>query len=341
MGYDVSFHPVDVAFIHDRVVRYVVGDCEIDDLFASGTRIARNRYLANAWGLGVHRVHSERFNALEPPKRSLLSRFLGRPAPRATVPPEPFEFETDLFIWGRPFFITVPEVSEVTDLYLGARDDDAVTLLAREMSERIEPGLSSRVIPDLEGGVPTDKEFRDSFTWKLELFRSAFEAVRDGSFVIAPDGQKHEPVALFETDFPLAALSFAAHFRPGWMARGYVWPTRLFEAAGLECPFFSDASRLFQPLVEKQPRIGFRLSSTIEDNYSIGGFVAPQDVGRLAHFLEQHHDAILAVGTSEGWEHDCRLALQKIREAVADAEARGFGFLEASEIYSGPLGVMN
>lgn len=344
MGYDISYHAVDITLIQDRVIPFVAGVREVDDLLESGTRIARNRYIANAWGLAVNHVHSERFEKMELPKKSLMDRLLKRAPARAEVPQPPFEFETDLCIWGRPFFIAstaANDVSTAIDKYLSAADDDAVNLLAKDMIENLKAGLSQQVSPDFDGGIPSNEALRQSFSWRLQLFRRAFDALSSGNPVASPDGDTHDPLQLFSTDFPLTAISFMSHFRPGWMARGYVWPTHLFQEAGLEVSLFSSASELFRPLSDLKPEITFELKPTIEENYSLGGYVSPPEVPRLRAFIETNYTKLLAVGMSQGWEYDCRLVLQKLQEAVRDAEKRGLGFLEASEVYSGPLGIMN
>lgn len=344
MGYDISYHPVDITLIQDRVIPFIAGVRDVDDLLESGTRIARNRYISNAWGLAANSVHSERFQRMELPKKSLMDRLLNRASVRAEVPQAPFEFEAHLYTWGRPFFITstaVNDVSTAIDKYLSAAGDDAVNVLAQDMIENLKAGLSQRVSPDFESGIPSNDALRQSFSWRLQLFRRAFDALSSGNLVALPDGDTHDPLQLFSTDFPLTAICFMAHFRPGWMARGYVWPTHLLQEAGLEVPLFSSASELFRPLCDLKPEITFDLNPTIEENYSLGGYVAPPDVPRLRAFIETNYTKLLAVGISQGWEYDCRMALQKLQEAVKDAEKRGLGFLEASEVYSGSLGIMN
>lgn len=60
MGYDVSAHPVDVDLIQDRLLPYVQGEGDIDDLIQDAVRLAQVRFRANAWGLGlVNLAHAE------------------------------------------------------------------------------------------------------------------------------------------------------------------------------------------------------------------------------------------------------------------------------------------
>src|SRR6476620_1507355 len=79
MGYDISFHPVDVRLVQERVTPFLAGrgnDDDLDDLIADAVRQAKVRFRANAWGLGVMQA---------------------KPGGA---------FDTRLHVWGRPFFVT-------------------------------------------------------------------------------------------------------------------------------------------------------------------------------------------------------------------------------------------
>src|SRR4051812_109279 len=117
MGYDVSYHPVDVDLIRSRVVTYIRGQRDINDLVADAVRLAKVRFRANAWGLGLWHLHKETREAASPAVRV------------------PDSFDSDLHIWGRPFFITgatPEEVSEGIDRYTAATAE-TVDDVAREM----------------------------------------------------------------------------------------------------------------------------------------------------------------------------------------------------------------
>ena len=58
-------------------------------------------------------------------------------------------------------------------------------------------------------------------------------------------------------------------------------------------------------------------------------------------YWEAHRADLLAPYEAEGHAADGAVNWTKIREALHDAERRGFAFLEATEVYSGFLGVMN
>jgi hypothetical protein len=59
VGYDVSFHPLDVDLLESRILPFIRGELEIDDLVDRAARIARIRFRANAWGLGLLKLIKE------------------------------------------------------------------------------------------------------------------------------------------------------------------------------------------------------------------------------------------------------------------------------------------
>jgi len=314
MGFDISFHPVDTAFIEATVFPYVRGESSLDEVVARAVATEKVRFRAKAWALGV------------------LS---GRP---------PRGFETDLHVWGRPFLIAGDEPSEVSaaiDRYLAATPE-TVDALCREMLERIAKGLSKKVAPDEDAELPSDQEIAESVRFKLDDFRKCYAAIQAGKKKVKiSNGHTIEPRSLFETDFALAVIEFAARFRPGWMARGVGWPTMMLGAVKSARSIFESPEVLLAPVLEP---LGVELDheGTISENFMVGGFVPAKKVPRLAQALEKHEEEALEALTDEDWEEDeARLHLRKVREAVADAASRKIAFCEATEVYSAPSGIMN
>jgi hypothetical protein len=319
VGWDISYHPIDLTFMHQRVLAFVRGERAIDDLVADAVRLAKVRFRANAWGLGVLDVSRER-----------------------EVP----GFESDVHVWGRPFFITDkdPEaVSKAIDQYLALKPE-GVDAIARGMIEKLDPALAGVVAPSKEGALPSDEDLALGIRGNLDLFRDAYAVLKKGGRTIeTSDGRQFDARALFASDFPLTAVTFAVQFRPGWMARGYGWPTQLFAEIGVDTgELFVMPTDLFAPLLGEIPEIEEQLATTIQQNYSLGGYVSPKSVSRLLELLDRHSRAIDEWARSEGWGDDgAQIYLRGIREAALDAQRRGFAFVEATEIYSGPLGIMN
>ena len=89
MGYDTSYHAVDLPLIQTRLLPYVSGQGSIDDLVEQALLLSKVRFRANAWGLG-----SKDFPAREP----------------------------FLHVWGRPFFIVGDDPSAQVDLWNATAD---------------------------------------------------------------------------------------------------------------------------------------------------------------------------------------------------------------------------
>jgi hypothetical protein len=398
MGFDVSFHPVDLRLIHERLVPYIMGIGSIDDLVEHAVRIARIRHRANAWGLGALKLTEDSeedldYDALEqrledgdelsdglddldeealaladdlPPEslrdpdapyteelegsgiilspsfadghRESTARGNGQPERLPLV-------DSDLHVWGRPFFVTAPDplaVSQVIDRYLDASLEVADAIAKAELG-RLDPELAAVVSLELEGDAPADEELAQGIRWKLDLLRRCYQARRAGQpSVTLLDGEEADPSELLAREVPLALLEFAANFRPGWMARGIVWPSVLLLEAELDdAGCFEPPRVLVEPLSRELADVSFFLEPTITENYMVGGYVPPSKVPLLRAHLEKHSERVLARSREAGWEPECKSALRKILEALSDAERRGLGFAEATEIYSGIQGIMN
>lgn len=358
MGFDVSFHPVDLELIQKRLVPYVMGRGSIDDLVKRAVRIARIRHRANAWGLGALKrsedSEEESLEALDGMEDALLDdevegsgviispRLAGVPrngAPRVSL------VDSDLHVWGRPFFVTAADpaaVSEIIDRYLDASLEVADAIAKGELG-RLDPDLPNTVAPDLCGDVPSDEDLAQGVRWKLDLLRRCYAARAAGErSVTLPDGEEADPCELLAREVPLAVLEFSANFRPGWMARGLVWPTVLLSEAELDdAGCFEPPRALVEPILGELSDVDFFLEPTITENYMVGGYVPTEKVGSLRAHLQHNFDRVLGPARDAGWEDDCKSALRKILEALADAERRGLAFAEATEIYSGIQGIMN
>lgn len=375
---DISYHPVDVELLHQRIIPYVTGQSNIDDLVERAVRCARVRRRANDWGLGAleldHQISDAQHQVTESMasanKPGLISRLFGskrqQTAPQIRTIGIP-GFESDLYVWGRPFFITMAghdAVSDAIDHYLAAEDDPAVDAIAnrmlesldanqvpipddlpspiREAFERLTPSIVQSVRRSEDTPDVSDDELIQSIRWKLDLFRKCYPHLETGETVTDDDGNSHNPRELFKTDFLLAAMEFVAILRPGWMARGNVWPTLLLDQAGIDHgQWFEKPTLLVEPLMDKFPDIAEGLHTTVMNNYMVGGMVPAERVGELIDVFESRTDELIAQARSEQWEDDARLCLGKILEAAYDAHRRGLPFAEATEVYSAPMGMIN
>ena len=335
MGFDVSSHPVDAGLIQKRLLPYLRGEGQIDDLVADAVRLARVRFRANAWGLGLLAHISPKASG-RPGQRSKRLK----PAPGV----EAGAFDPDLHLWGRPFFVAAPPelVGPTIDRYLAAGPGE-VDGIAREQLDYLHPDLKDRVEPDTDGHLPeSDADIAAGILQELDLLRSAYPRIADGRPVKMPDGEQADPEDLFLFHMPLAVVAFAAQLLPGWMGRGHVWPTSLAGEAGLDAEgLFEPAGFLFEPLLGSIGGWEEAFSPTITQNYTLGGAVRAANVPALRAWWQAHRDPLIAPFVADGEAHLGLVSYQKTLEAVQDAERRNVAFVEATEVYSGFMGIMN
>lgn len=398
MGYDISNHAIDVAFIRERLVPFVMGHGSLDDLtdyIDRATRLSLVAHRANAWGLRATQldlaIHEAQRNAAvprpappapspQPIRPTLWQRLTGRrPAP----PPTPAsidtwvrtsgipDFDSDLSVWGRPFFIVAGSSDEALhgfDAYMQAGEDDvdaiAGRMLARldAMRDRIDPRCDPEVVAVLDGFHPLEARLpeldasdavlpdpasvRRHIERKLLLMRRFWAERRSDDPI--EDELLDEPVAPSDyiESLPFDIINLASQSLPGWMGRGHVWPTLLFDKIGVEVRhLFETPEPLFRDLVREDKRLRGVFGTTIPCNYSLGGYVPPEKIEAFIALLERHRtDLILAWSDrKDPADIDDMLAADytKILEPALLARRDGHGFLEAAEVYSGFMGAMN
>jgi hypothetical protein len=323
MGFDISSHPIDVGLVQSRLLPYLRGQgsaADLDDLVAVAVRHAQVRFRSNAWGLGL----------------VALSQGKGKAA-------VPAAFDPDLHVWGRPYFVTAdtPQVGEVLDRYLAATPAQA-DAIAMQQLHALHPDLPNLVQPDTDGALPDDATLARGLRGDLDFLRASYGNLATGKPVKTPDGEATDPEDLFLFTMPLAVVTFAAHLSPGWMARGHVWFTEFLAEAKLDGDGLVESSAaVFEPLLSPIGGWQEAFEPAITQNYAVGGYVRPANVPAFRRYWEAHRPDLVAPYEAEGHAADGAVNWTKIREALLDAERRGFAFLEATEVYSGFMGVMN
>ncbi len=312
MGYDTSHHPVDVDLITRRLVPYILGMGEIDDLVADVVRISKVRARANAWGIGTSRYMTE----------------------HAT------EFPADLLVWGRPFFITTEGTTEIAaaiDRYLAADPDD-VDFIAAEMLDVLDPKLVGLVQPSENDKVLTDVAIGSEARRNMDLLRVAVHNLTSGKPVQLGGADTAPPRELLEREAIWVMTKFAADLRPGWMDRGHVWPSGWSAAAKVRLGDVFEAPHALLGHLRALD-LEFFAHNGIVENYMVGAMVPADRVEEFVGALRANEAAL--INTWGDSSEFAQVSFQKLREAAEDALHRGLAFCEATEIYSGFSGVMN
>lgn len=313
MGYDTTFHALDGGLAEARVLPFIAGDGaehDIDDLIARAVSNARLHGQIESWKWGAYRL-------LKPGVPDKLPSGL------------------DPHVWDRPFFIVADTGEQVAEQWLRwmATTPEKVEDLAREMADRLSPGLAGKLVPDRQEPMPDDAQLHASFARPLHRLRDACAALRAGRTSFTDEcGQEREPAAHLGWSAPFHVLQLLAWLTPGWKSRG-AWPTLLYIEADLEAPFFVSAEPLYGLLGERFPQIVWEgAAQTIGENYTVGGYVPPGDVAAARADLAARRGQLLHVHAPD--HHDHIIAnLVQVDEAMALALRLGFGFCEATEIY--------
>ncbi len=360
MAHDYSCQPVDVSMIRDRIVPYIMGQVKIDDLLDQAAGNVITRYRANSWGQGVFGVEQSLIEKLEHAENA------GLPG-----------FESDLHVAGRPFFNICEDMDdsfEVMEAYLKLSgqpvenvDEVALSMISvlNDYQDQLDSGLSDDawdivnscypiehvLVREDEGFDNHRSEIRAMLDNPLSILREAFDNLGKGPINIVLHGVESEviPEDVISQVF-FECISFSSNIIPGWMGHGRYWPTRLFEEIQVNVShIFERPTSLFAPIVEKVPYLEAYLETSIVEDYSVGGYVPPEKMGAFIKLLDKYRNDLIFVWEEKKREEavyvDMPLKLKapflKIYEPAVYAERNGYGFIEASEIYSATNGALN
>lgn len=365
MGYDISNHAVDTRLMTERLIPALLHQTSIGDLLDRASSLAVVANQANRWGLRVSELCNELLTKQDEAGIDIEQYVNSLPG-----------FHADLSLWGRPFFIVADTVDESLAAFarymecshqdLAAVDRIAVSMLAkldakRSLLPRDTHATAATILdtfypladhlpePDDQSN-PSLAETRQHLEAVLNAYQEAW-AHRNTDRMIESNALE-EPAAAAELakSAPYTLLNLASQVLPGWMGRGYVWPTQLFEKIGVPVShLFETPTALFEPLVRAFPAIEESFGTTIVYNYSLGGYVRPENVPALRALLQKHERELirawiepeLAAAMSPNEIAEISADYKRILEPVVLAERNGYGFIEAAEIYSGFMGVMN
>lgn len=145
---------------------------------------------------------------------------------------------------------------------------------------------------------------------------------------------------------PFRIMQFAAELQPGWMGRGRAHASSIFLQVNIDTgDLFEKPTPLFEEMIAAARATGRELHAGLSDNFSLGAYVPPEKIPRLVELLETNeHRLIRAWVTDESNPFQMESGLTghlKNLEPAKYAASKGWGYLEAAEIYSGFLGRTN
>lgn len=388
MGFDYSCHPIDENLIKERILPFVMGDGNIDDLVAEAIRVRNIAHECKRWARAVSDLESRMRKAQmkELPrelesvavpvrKKNFFDKILRRTPPTRMEERTRYPkttgipgYDCDLHLYGRPFFIDEEDSNQVAASYQKYLLSD-LTLVpnlalealesinakmnqlpsdvsegARKIMQRFYPLRDHLVLPAAD--LRTDLQIADSIMRPMNIIRDVWLNRNQKNHSIVLDGEQILSAKCIPT-IPYYCVMLAASLIPGWMGRGYNTPSSLLSEVGVDTDrIFVPPTRLFESVIAVDSRAGDSIDTHCFEHNSLGGYVEPKAVGALVALLEKHKDEILHLYAKDGvatesQKNEMLLDWRKAMEPAHYALKHGFGFMEASDIYSGFLGDLN
>jgi len=213
---------------------------------------------------------------------------------------------------------------------------------------RIVPERSAEDAPALTAAQYEKVFRRESEMWRFVFLNRKSDKPLPEDFRNRDDCEDDPlPVREYVRNLPLQMAGFAAALMPGWMSRGYGFASSLFDKIGVRASHvFETPEPLFRDLVKDAPELREVLNATIVENFILGGYVPPRKMKTFVDLLAKHErEMVLAFHNGPAPPSEAMKVLAenyiKILEPATYALKNGYGYLEAAEIYSGPLGWAN
>lgn len=286
-------------------------------------------------------------------------------------------YDSELAAFGRPFFIPAGDtngVLAVYNRYLKAESEADIDAIARDMVAVINAGALNfpaetrpEVVAATKAMLPFDKHIlpvrderdgpaltlaqqherlkRDTELWRIVFKSRDSDASLPEAYRNPESDNGDAPARDYLPGLPMQLAGFAAALMPGWMSRGDGFASSLFDKIGVKAShIFETPEALFRDLIKAAPAIRDALDTTIVGNFSLGGYVPPQKLQAFVDLLTKHRrEMILAFhkGAPPADIEDMATDHTKVIEPATYALRNGYGYLEAAEIYSAPLGWAN
>lgn len=371
MGYDIGFHAIKKSDI-DYLCKHIAGKEEPTDFFHRAVTASQSRSVANAWGLALknyesHLYQSER-NKIKGDAERSQPGFFGKLFGRKALKPDYSKidnkkhignFDSQIHVWGRPFFIyDDKDINSIINQYLLA-DTETAELLAQKQLNAMREGLHTDITPNYED-ISNCDDISNEILWKIDLFKDAYRKLGTNELVCINKEQNTndsksdlqfegvtqapneiEPEELFRSDFFFCLIESASRPQPTWMDRGYVWPSRLLSEIGVNLPYAKTAESLIDYSLLNISHLQFNLDTTINENYSIGAIISPADMEKFQADLYNNTEKIMAKANEEGWLEQCVFTLAKLFDCIDYCRNHSCYFVESSDIYSAPMGIIS
>ena len=334
MGYDVAYHAINRNVILNELIPYCLGKISnIEDLVNSIARIKRSRHIANEYAKILLNHHKC------PPPRNLIGKIFSK----NLLCKNKESFNSDLYIWGRPFLVLEEEqqnVFDVIDRYMLARSDKELAEVIQSQFAKNYAGLYKKIDHNsLFSAAPSAESVCDEKEKLLNELKKLFQAAAGNFDYTDIEGNKCNPAEILENPFYI--IEFLSSGYPAWMDRGQVTPSFLLGAIGLDVPeyVYSTAALLGNHIDLLKGREG----SVFPENFSLGIVVFYENLEEFMVLIDENKSSIISFLTdNEKYPKECaELVFKKIEESIKYCIHSKSNFVESTDIFSGFLGVVS
>jgi hypothetical protein len=203
----------------------------------------------------------------------------------------------------------------------------------------LDPTLYELVVQRKMGYKENEPEFKElisRYTEDANILKKLCAAAMNKT-LFDFQNQQWDPLKILSNPYML--MEFLAMGYPAWMDRGPCHISMMVAETGITVPdYFMAPHALLGKLNEF---IHIETSPILHENYTLGIVVFPEHMSAFAHFFEQHRNIFESYLLKNGWSQqgaDCTLL--KINEAIIYCLMSQSIFVESTDIFSAPLGII-
>ena len=338
----ISFHPLDPDFFDSTIEPLVMGEKIDPGAFVS----AALRHLVSSWEAARYKQTLDfLLDQLAPPPppddgtlwdkvRTRLERFDHKPS--ALVRHVGAKIDPDLHLDGRPYLITegsAESVASTIEEFMQIEHETGAQSLILEQLLRLDPEIANGIELEEFHEAPSPGSYRGDLLNSLKAIYEMARAAREGQTWVAAGGRREPGLTVLARELPWRAMQLHSRAIPFWIARDVDGLDSICRASGLAPPnFIVPAWSLFARSCEAHPEIRDSLGVEVNDERSVGAYVAPRDIPELLSFLNANGARMIQAATKHDVGSTCNTLLRKIRECACFANRAGVGYIEAGGI---------
>lgn len=351
MEIDRSYHPLDRDLLAKLYVPGIVGTPDLDAL--ASCRAVRERVFGYASLFKLRAADKVDPNPQPPRLRDRLKALLGNPRAKIHARDGHPGFDPDIYLYGRPYFITEDDPEKIAEMLDRLAEVDAGTLVAlfRKQVEYFDVDLADEIASFVERRPPTPlpaekvrRLFHKILHDRQVALRDALlsvdrpEAVPAGIAAEAleddPDMEQSTRLDPVERFAHLSANGLGlvlAEVHPFWCHTSGFDLAAIADHLGL-ADHATSCGFLLEPLYELLPEARSLATAEIRTHYTAGAVISAERVAPLLDRLRGSRDGFVKRAGDAGLDRRPENLWKKLVEAFTYAARKGVGILEAGEV---------